>query len=81
MFMPNWQEQWDRLQVPCMQTREYMWFRTGDVSTLGELFLALGREYTAAPIYAFYRTRHIVVAKRHQKRSPTRQALPARRQV
>ena len=69
MLMPNWQEQWNRLQVPCKQARGYMWFRTGKITTLGELFLALGRAYTAACIYAFYRTCRVVVTKRRQTKS------------
>ena len=64
MLMPNFEEQWNRLQVPCQDADDYMWFRTGKVITLGELFLALGRDYTAASIYAFYRTLRIVVLKR-----------------
>ena len=42
MLLPDWEKQWNRLQVPCKGTHDYMWFRTGDVITLGELFLALG---------------------------------------
>ena len=69
MLRPNWREQWNRLQVPCMGTNDYMWFRTGEVTTLGELFLALGREYTAASIYAFFRTLRVVVVKRRKGKS------------
>ena len=46
-----------------------MWFRTGKVITLGELFLTLGRVYTAASIYAFYRTLRILVVKRRKSKS------------
>ena len=34
--------------------------------TLGELILALGKHYTAAQIYAFYRTLHIIAVKRRK---------------
>ena len=36
------------------------------VLTLGELFLALGDQYTATRIYAFYRTLRIVAVKRRK---------------
>ena len=68
-LMPNWDGQWNRLQVPCRGTKQYMWFRIGKITTLGELFLALGRDCTAASIYAFYRTRRIVVVKRRPTNS------------
>ena len=69
MLAPNWPKQWNRLQVPCVGTGFRMWFRTGKVITLGELFLALGRVYTAASIYAFYRTLRLVVIKRRPQKS------------
>ena len=34
--------------------------------TLGELFLALGKQYTAAQIYSFYRTLRLVAVKRRK---------------
>ena len=68
-LMPDWDEQWNRLQVPCTYAPGHMWFRTGRVITLGELFLALGEEYTAKAIYAFYRTLRIVVLKRRKSHS------------
>ena len=68
-FMPDWDEQWNRLQVPCARAPGYMWFRIGRVITLGELFLALGQVYTAKAIYAFYRTLRIVVLKRRKDHS------------
>ena len=67
--MPDWDEQWNRLQVPCIYAPGHMWFRTGKVITLGELFLLLGREHTAASIYAFYRTLRILVLKRRKSES------------
>ena len=74
MLMQKWGEQWDRLQVPCANpfirdSANYMWFRNGKIITLGELFMVLGRVYTAASIYAFYRTLRIVVLKRCKARS------------
>ena len=49
-----------------MHCKEYMWYRCGKVITLGELFMLLGREYTAAAIYALYRTLRIVSLKRRK---------------
>ena len=46
--------------------------REGTVLTLGELLLALGKEYTAAQIYAFYRTLRIVAVKRWKDHSAHR---------
>ena len=64
---PNWAEQVSRVTCPCMDpARGYEWARGGTVVTLGELFLALGKDYTAAQIYAFYRTLRIVAVKRRK---------------
>ena len=40
--------------------------------TLGELFLALGKQFAAATIYSFYRTLRIVALKR--RKQPSRRA-------
>ena len=77
MLMPNWEGQWSRLLVPCADAGDYMWFRTGKVITLGELFLALGEVYTAAAIYTFYRTLRIVVLKRQKTKSYKRGSASA----
>ena len=72
MLMPCWDRQWNRLRVPCVHYWEghpYMWFRTGKVVTLGELFLRLGHMFTASSIYAFYRTLLLVVTKRRKQHS------------
>ena len=40
------------------------WRRTGEVTTLGQLFLALGRGWSAAIIYAYYLRLRLVAVKR-----------------
>ena len=73
-FFPNWAKQVNRVICPCIDPAcGYEWARRGTVLTLGELFLALGREYAAAEIYSFYRTLRIVALKRrkqHRGRAP-----------
>ena len=66
---PDWTNQWNRVQVPCANCKEYMWCRCVKVTTLGELFMLLGRKYTTAAIYVFHRTLRIVVLKRHESQS------------
>ena len=65
---PNWAKQVNRVICPCIDPAcGYEWARRGTVLTLGELFLALGREYAAAEIYSFYRTLRIVALKRRKQ--------------
>ncbi len=55
-LIPNWEEQISRFTCPCVDPAcGYEWARGGMVMTLGELFLALGKDYTAGQIDAFYR--------------------------
>ena len=69
-FIPNWVKQVNRVTCPFIESAcGYEWARRGTVLTLGELFLALGREYTAAQIYSFYRTLCIVALKRRKQRN------------
>ena len=66
-LMPNWAEQVSRVTCPCMNWEcGYVWVRGGKVLTLSELFLALGEHYTAAQIYAFYRTLRSIAVKRRK---------------
>ena len=64
---PDWKEQVSRITCPCLDPEcGYEWARGGKVITLGELFLALGKQYTAAQIYSFYRTLRLVAVKRRK---------------
>ena len=63
-FFPAWEDQTNRVLVPCKGADEWQWHRAGPVITLGELFMALGKNYTAAVIYSFYRTCRLVVLKK-----------------
>ena len=63
-FLPAWDEQTNRVLVPCKNADEWQWHRSGPVITLGELFMALGKNYTASAIYNFYRTCRLVVIKK-----------------
>ena len=48
-FVPNWAKQVNRVTGPCVDPACGLeWARRGTVLTLGELFLALGKEYSAA---------------------------------
>ena len=64
-LFPNWEKQVTRITCPCVDPDcGYEWARGGVVMTLGELFMALGKEHAASQIYAFYRTLRIVAVKR-----------------
>ena len=60
---PDWPAQVSRVVAPCVNNKSHQWHRTGPVITLGEMFLALGKKYTAKTIYAFYRTCRLVALK------------------
>ena len=50
-LFPNWAKQVNRVVCPCMDPAcGYELARRGTVLTLGELFLALSKEYSAAKI-------------------------------
>ena len=55
-----------RIVVPCVGTDVYEWRRTGQVSTLGALFLALGTKWPATAIYYLYRTLRIVATEKYK---------------
>jgi hypothetical protein len=63
---PDWQKQTNRLTVPCRQTLSAQWRRTGLVTTLGQLFLALGGRWSGAVIYEYYRTLRVVALCRRK---------------
>ena len=65
-LQPDWSKQTNRLFCPC-EWADYHWARYCLATGLGGLFVALGKEYDAAVIYYFYRTR-VVVAMKRQKR-------------
>ena len=71
-FWPAWEEQTNRVLVPCKIAEQWQWHRAGPVITLGELFLALGQSYTASAIYSFYRTLRLVVLKRGKQAQRSR---------
>ena len=68
-LLPHWEAQRLRTVVPCVGTQAYEWRRTGQVVTLGTLFMALGKRYSAAAIYYFYRTLRIVATKKPKNTS------------
>ena len=47
MFWPLWSEQQHRFYVPCTGVKEFHWERRCKCTTLGMLFRALGRAFTA----------------------------------
>ncbi len=72
---PAWDQMRFRHVCPCVDTDKYAWVRQGKVVSIGELFMLLGQEYTAAEIYAFYRCMRIVCLKRRKNRSGGHSAL------
>ena len=69
---PNWGAQTQRVECPCVSTTLYEWRRHTKVTTLGELFLVLGKEYPASTIYQYYRTLRVIALKRRQGDSVTK---------
>ncbi len=66
-YCPDWAAQRIRCVVPCANAAGYEWVRLGPVATLGELFMQLGKFFTAKHIYAFFRTLRVVAAKRAKR--------------
>ena len=60
---PKWSEQTFLCVAPCQGSYKHHWRRRTLCSTLGDMFKALGKDYTAAMIYNFYKSRKIVVRK------------------
>jgi hypothetical protein len=77
-LQPNWQEQWNRVCVPCKGTKMFVWLRSGSVITLGELFAVLHHKYTCREIYLLYLHLEIVALKR-KKDPPKHQAAGTKR--
>ena len=74
-LQPDWAQQVDRNSCPCKDAHcGYEWARFGPVFTLGELFLALGKEYTARQIYGFYLSLRLIAVKRRKTQSHGRRA-------
>jgi hypothetical protein len=69
---PDWEEQWNRLCVPCKGTKEFVWLRSGGVTTLGELFQKLHHKYTCRQIYVLYLHLDIVSVKRKKTQSKSK---------
>jgi len=57
------------LAVPCVDA-PFEWRRVGKVTTLGQLFMALGKKWTAAAIYEYYLRLRLVGLKRHKGGAP-----------
>ena len=56
---PYWEFQVYRVRVPCRETADFEWHRTGVVVSLGKL-RQLGKQFTAKQVYYVYRTLRIV---------------------
>ena len=68
-LLPDWDSMRFRHVCPCVYDKDYVWIRTAVVASLGELFMILGKQCTAAEIYGLYRTLRIVCLKRRKDRS------------
>ena len=79
MLKPDWVNQIVRVVVPCVGTNRFHWVRIGPVVSLGQLFLILGKLFSAAQIFHFYRTLRVVALKKRKTASKgiPGQALPA----
>ena len=65
-FQPDWDKLTFRHVCPCKGTDCFAWVRVSVVASLGELFLILGKEFTASEIYTVYSTLRIAVLKRRK---------------
>jgi hypothetical protein len=85
-LQPDWKAQWNRVLVPCVDAQalpgnvHYEWRRSGIVTTLGQLFMELGRKYTAFAIYEYYKRLRLVSVKRC-KQAAMLGALRLRREI
>ena len=52
---PAWEKMRFRHVCPCQDNNDFAWVRFAAVLSIGELFMLLGREYTAAQICTLYR--------------------------
>jgi hypothetical protein len=66
---PDWRRQRYRILCPCRNSDNYMWVRTGSVSSLGHLLDVLNDTFTANEIYYAYLHLPIVAVKRKQRRN------------
>jgi hypothetical protein len=82
-LLPDWSRQRFRILCPCKDDSRYIWVRSSNVISLGELFLHLSDTYDCAAIYYLYQHFAIVAVKRwkgkkrHELPDDGRQALPA----
>ena len=68
-LQPAWEKMRFRHVCPCQDNNNFAWVRHGTVLSVGELFMLLGREYTAAQIYTLYRCMRIAVVKSRKHKS------------
>jgi hypothetical protein len=64
-FAPMWTLQSNRVVVPCRNSCEFEWRRTGWCTSLGLLFEHLGTHFDAAVLYEYYLMNRIVALKRY----------------
>ena len=63
VYTPDWGRQVNRWLVACPANR-WHWRRVADVTTLAHLFHALGRNFSARAIYAYYLELRLVACKK-----------------
>ena len=49
-LLPDWRAQVSRVVAPCVNNQSHQWHRAGPITTLGEMFMVLGKTYTAKAI-------------------------------
>jgi hypothetical protein len=85
-LLPDWSAQRFRILCPCKNNSRYIWVRSSNVISLGELFSQLSDTFDAASIYYLYLHFAIVAVKRWKGKKrhqlpddghDGRQALPA----
>ena len=79
VLMPDFGKQRYRVICPCINNPKYIWVRSGNACSLGELFDKLSSHATAAQIYYSYLHQDILAVKRWKGKNRIRRLRPAHR--
>ena len=79
VLMPDFGKQRYRVICPCINNSNYIWVRSGNACSLGELFCKLSSGYTAAQIYYAYLHQDLLAVKRWKGANENRRLRRAHR--
>ena len=76
VLMPDFGKQRYRVICPCINNPKYIWVRSGNACSLGELFYKLSSHATAAQIYYSYLHQDILAVKRWKGKNKSDDCAP-----